>query len=184
MTYSLAEVAETVNVADLERARLISMVALWYNEAGRYNVLPLDGRGTARIAEEPPQIAAARDRYVLYPGTQAIPAGAAPTILKRPYSITAEVDAESNSEGVLLSMGGNDGGITLFVQDGSLCFAHNDVQMDVYHVKSDAAVPAGRHFYRMEFTPTGKPDVKTARAHRARWLCSSTASRSARACFR
>ena len=33
-----------------------------------------------------------RSRYVLYPGTQSIPASAAPKILNRPYSITAEVE--------------------------------------------------------------------------------------------
>ena len=105
--------AETTNLADRERARLIAMIGMWYTEAGRYNVLPIDSRATARIAEERPQIAQSRDRYVLYPGTQSIPAAAAPKILNRPYSISAEVDAPEGAEGVLLSMGGNDGGITL-----------------------------------------------------------------------
>ena len=105
--------AETTNLADQERARLIAMIGMWYTEAGRYNVLPIDSRATARIAEERPQIAQSRDRYVLYPGTQSIPAAAAPKILNRPYSINAEVDAPDGAEGVLLSMGGNDGGITL-----------------------------------------------------------------------
>ena len=80
------DIAETTNLAAEERARLIAMIAMWYTEAGRYNVLPIDSRGTARIAEERPQIAVSRDRYVLYPGTQSIPAAAAPKILNRPYS--------------------------------------------------------------------------------------------------
>ena len=108
------------------------MIGMWYNEAGKYNVLPIDSRGLQRIREERPQIAVNRNRYVLYPGTQSIPAGAAPKILNRPYSITAEVDIpEKGAEGVLLSMGGNDGGISFYVQDGKLCFVHNYVAVEL-----------------------------------------------------
>lgn len=155
--------AETTNLADQERARLTAMIGMWYTEAGRYNVLPLDSRATARIADERPQIAVSRDRYVLYPGTQAIPAAAAPKILNRPYSINAEVDATDGAEGVLLSMGGNDGGITFYVQRGLLCFAHNYVAKEIFHIKSETTVPAGHHFLSMQFAPTGPPDVKQGR---------------------
>ena len=43
-------------------------------------------------------------------------------------------------------MGGNDGGISLYVQDGKLCFVHNYVAKDDLHVRSDDRVPVGRHF--------------------------------------
>ncbi|RZT12350.1 arylsulfatase [Mycobacterium sp. BK558] len=158
-----ADYAETTNLAGPERARLIAMIAMWYTEAGRYHVLPIDSRATARIADERPQIAASRDRSVLYPGTQSIPAAAAPKILNRPYSISAEVDATDGVEGVLLSMGGNDGGISFYVQDGLLCFAHNYVAKEIFSVRSATAVPAGHHVLSMEFEPTGPPDVKNGR---------------------
>ena len=158
--YNLKEdFAETNNLAEKEKARLIAMIGMWYNEAGKYNVLPIDSRGLQRVREERPQIAVDRNRYVLYPGTQSIPAGAAPKILNRPYTITAEVDIpKEGAEGVLLSMGGNDGGISFYVQDGKLCFAHNYVAVNYYYVKSKDPVPAGHHFLSMEFEPTGKPD--------------------------
>ncbi len=155
-----SDVAETKNLAAQERARLIAMIGMWYTEAGKYNVLPIDSRGVARIADERPQIALSRDRYVLYPGTQSIPAAAAPKILNRPYSITAEVEATDGAEGVLLSMGGNDGGIAFYIQGGLLSFAHNYVAKDIYYVKSQTPVPTGRHFLSMEFRPTGEPDIK------------------------
>ncbi len=159
--YHVAEdFSETRNLAEQEKARLIAMIALWYNEAGKYHVLPIDSRGTQRIAEERPQIAVSRDRYVLYPGTQSIPAAAAPRILNRAYSITADVDAREGADGVLLSMGGNDGGISFYVQGGRLCFVFNYVALQLHSVKSKTAVPEGRHFLSMEFTPTGKPEPK------------------------
>jgi arylsulfatase len=163
--YNLNEdFAETNNLADKERDRLIAMIGMWYNEAGKYNVLPIDSRGTQRIAEERPQIAVNRNRYELYLGTQSIPAASAPKILNRPYSITAEVDIpKSGAEGVLLSMGGSDGGISFYVQDDQLCFVHNYVAIDYFYTKSKETIPAGHHFLSMEFTPTGKPDIKNGR---------------------
>jgi arylsulfatase A-like enzyme len=163
--YQVAEdFTESTNLAEQERDRLIAMIGLWYVEAGRYNVLPIDSRGVQRIREERPQIAVDRQRYVLYPGTQAIPAAAAPKILNRPFTITAEVNAPANgAEGVLLSMGGNDGGISFYVQDGKLCYVHNYVAMAHYHVRSNDAVPAGHHFLSVEFEPTGEADFKTGR---------------------
>jgi len=159
--YHVAEdFAETNNLAAQERERLIAMITMWYIEAGKYNVLPIDSRGVQRIADERPRIAVNRNRYVLYPGTQAIPATAAPKILNRPYTITAEVDVpQGGAEGVLLSMGGNDGGISFYLQNGKLCFVHNYVMTNHYYVKSEQTIPVGHHFLSMEFEPTGKPDI-------------------------
>ena len=78
--------AETNNLADQERAKLIEMIALWYTEAGKYNVLPLDSRGTMRFADERPQIAAERDTYVYFPRTQAVPENVAAKVLNRAHT--------------------------------------------------------------------------------------------------
>jgi arylsulfatase len=156
--------AETKNLAVIERNRLIAMIGMWYTEAGKYNVLPIDGRGVQRISEERPQIAVNRNRYVLYPHTQAVPATAAPKILNRPYSITAEVDVrQGGAEGVLLSMGGNDGGISFYVKNGILCYVYNYMGMDHYYVKSDKEIQGGHHFLSIEFEPTGKPDFASGK---------------------
>ena len=115
-------------------------------------------RGLQRAREERPQIAMERNRYVLYPGTQSIMAGAAPKILNRPYSISAEVEIpREGAEGVLLSMGGYDGGISFYLQDGKLCFVHNYVAVTYSDVKSKDPVPTGHHFLSLEFELTGKP---------------------------
>jgi len=151
--------AETKNLADQEKARLIAMIGMWYAEAGKYNVFPVDGRGLQRIREERPQIAVDRSRYELFPNTQSIPAAAAPRILNRHYSITADVTIpHAGAEGVLLSMGANDGGISFYVKDGTLCFVFNYLALELYTVRSTSKVPTGRHFLSTEFTPTGKPD--------------------------
>jgi arylsulfatase len=150
--------SENHNVAAENRAKLIELIAQWYVEGGKYNVLPIDGSGVQRAQEERPVIDQARNSYTYYPGTQAVPNNAAAIVLNRPHSITADVDFKQGDEGVLLSHGGNDGGYSLYVKDGMLHYAHNFVTRTIYHVQSVEAVPEGRHQLRYEFEVTGKPD--------------------------
>jgi arylsulfatase A-like enzyme len=93
--YHVAEdPTETENLATQNRPKLIEMIATWYTEAGRYNVLPIDSRGTARFEEQRPQLTPDRTHYVFYPGTSLVPESIAPRVLNRPHSITAAVELE------------------------------------------------------------------------------------------
>jgi arylsulfatase len=154
----LGLVQEAEEVA-ANRAKLIEMIGQWYVEAGKYNVLPVDGRGTLRFAEERPQIAKDRNRYTFYPGTQPVPFNAGPRLLNRTHSITAEVDIpEGGAEGCLVSFGGVDGGYSLYMQEGKLQYVQNYVALEYLHVVASEPVTAGRHSLRFEFEATGGPD--------------------------
>ena len=159
--YHVAEdVAETRNVAEEHRGKLIEMIALWYVEAGRYNVLPIDGSALERLMLERPQITEARTSYTFRPDTQVLPAAVAPRVLNRPHSITADVEIPpGGAEGVLLCQGTNAGGWSFYVKDGHLHYAHNYVHRTLHHVASGETVPEGRHTLRFEFEPTGSPDI-------------------------
>jgi hypothetical protein len=138
---------------------LIALIAQWYVEAGKYDVLPIDGSVISRLMTERPTIAESRDQYVLRPGRQTIPAFAAPKVLNRPHAITADVEIPPDgAEGVLVCQGSGVGGWSLFMKDGKLHYAHNYVRRAVYRVSSRDAVPTGRHELRFEFEPTGQPD--------------------------
>ncbi|MGP8052047.1 MAG: arylsulfatase [Desulfobaccales bacterium] len=159
--YHVAEdFAENHNVAAQNRAKLIEMIAMWYVEAGKYQVMPIDSRGTLRFVDERPKIAVDRTSYVFYPHTQGVPVNATANILNRPHSITADVEIPGDgAEGVLLSQGGSDGGYSLYVQGGKLRYVYNYVGRNLYYVESVEAVPPGRHQLRFEFEVTGKPDI-------------------------
>ena len=159
--YNLNEdFAETNNLADKERDRLIAMIGMWYVEAGKYNVLPIDSRGTLRFADPRPQIAVDRKQYVYYPGTQMVPTNAAPRLVNVPHSVSVHANVpKGGAEGVLFSMGGNDGGFAFYVQDGKLTYGYNYVADQRFKVQSDSAIPEGDHIFSFEFTPTGKPDI-------------------------
>lgn len=155
---------ETNNVADENRPKLIEMIALWYAEAGKYNVLPLDSRGTLRFADERPELAKDRKTYVYYPHTQMIPENVAAKLLNRAHSITAEVEIpKGGAEGVLICHGGNVGGYTLFMKDNKLHYVHNYVGAEEFHLVSSVDVPTGKVELRYEFQPTGQPDLKAGK---------------------
>jgi arylsulfatase len=156
--------AENHNVAADNRAKLIEMIGAWYVEAGKYNVLPVDSRGTLRFADPRPQIAANRTSYIYYPGTQMVPINAGPNVLNRPHSITADVEIPAGgAEGALLSAGDVQGGFALYVQNGRLQYVYNYVGSAFSHVQSNDPVPAGRHKLRFEFEVTGKLDIATGK---------------------
>jgi arylsulfatase len=156
--YHVAEdFAENNDVAEGNRERLIEMIAQWYVEAGKYNVLPVDGRGQQRLAEPRPVIAKDRTRYTFYPHTQEVSASAAPRTLNRHHTVTALVEIpEDGAEGVLVSQGGVDGGFTFYVKDGKLHYSYNYVADQYFHIDGDTDIPAGRHALSFEFVPTGE----------------------------
>jgi arylsulfatase len=159
--YHVAEdPAENHDLAGEHRDKLIELIARWYVEAGRYNVLPIDGSAFERFMAERPQVAEPRDRYVYRPHTQTVPYFVAARTLNRPHSITADADIPADgAEGVLLCQGSRVGGWTFYVQDNRLHYAHNYVARETYSVSAPDPLPAGRHQLRFEFEPTGKPDL-------------------------
>ena len=152
--------AENHNLAGQHRDKLIELIAMWYAEAGKYNVFPLDGRAVERLLVERPQVAEPRTKYLYRPGTQTLPMWVGPRVCNRPHAITADAEIPAaGAEGVLLCQGSSAGGWSLYVKDGRLRYAHNYVGRAIYQVCTPDVLPAGRHQLRFEFGPTGTPDL-------------------------
>jgi arylsulfatase A-like enzyme len=158
--YHVAEdPAENHDLAEEHRDKLIELISMWYAEAGKYDVFPIDASATERLMTERPQIAEPRDHYVYRPRTQTVSFWVGPRVLNRPHSITADAEIpDGGAEGVLICQGSNAGGWTFYVQGNRLHYAHNYVGRDIYRVSAADPLPAGRHQLRFEFEPTGKPD--------------------------
>jgi hypothetical protein len=155
-----ADPAENHNLADQHRDKLIELIAMWYTEAGKYNVFPLDGTAAERLMTERPQVAEPRTQYIYRPGTQTQPFWVGPRVLNRPHTITADAEIPATGvEGVLLCQGSIAGGWSFYVKDGKLHYAHNYVGRATYQVSAPDRLPPGRHQLRFEFEPTGQPDI-------------------------
>jgi arylsulfatase A-like enzyme len=156
--------AETKNLAESERGRLIEMIAMWYVEAGKFKVLPIDSRLTLRLLDERPKLARDRKQYTYFPHTSTVPEKVCVAVLNRPHSITASLEIpQGGAEGVIVAMGSDSGGYVLFIQDKKLHYAYNYVGSQEFIVSSGASIPEGAVEARFEFQPTGAPDVKNGK---------------------
>ncbi|HXJ33748.1 MAG TPA: arylsulfatase [Candidatus Eisenbacteria bacterium] len=101
--------------------RLKEMQDLFYAEAKKYDVLPLDNSTLARFLTPRPSATAGRKSFT-YSGTlSGVPASAAPNILDKSYTITAEVEIpDGGAEGMIVTEGGRFGGYGLFLSKGEL----------------------------------------------------------------
>lgn len=155
---------ESKNVAEQHRDKLIELISMWYVEAGKYKVLPIDGSVNLRLITERPQTSKPRDRFVYYPNSSVVPQFAAPPVVNRPHSIEADVEIPAGGgDGVLVAQGGVAGGYILYMADGLLHYAHNYAGRDLLEVCSPEAVAPGHHSLRYEFEPTGPPEFKAGK---------------------
>ncbi len=70
-------------------AKLRELQDLWWTEAARNSVLPLDGRKAERLNGElqgRPSLTGKRKSFIYYPGMLALPAGSAPNVLNKSFS--------------------------------------------------------------------------------------------------
>lgn len=139
--------------------KLRELQDLWWAEAARNEVLPLDGRKTERLNGElqgRPSLTGKRSEFTYYPGVLALPAGSAPNLLNKSFSITADLEIDSKSgDGAIFTMGGSDGGYGLSIREGRPVFVGNFLGRSVTRVTSESALPEGKVEVRAEFAYDG-----------------------------
>lgn len=155
--YHLAEdFSESKDLAAAEPERLRSLIDLWWAEAGRYKVLPIDDRVFERWNAAPrPGSLKDRKRYLLYRGISHLAGDTAPNLRDVSHSIAVEIERNADDEGVLVAHGGVSGGYALYVKDGRLHYHYNFAGTH-YKISSEAELPAGRCQLRMEFAKSGR----------------------------
>jgi arylsulfatase len=153
--------SETNDLADRHPEKLRQLVSLWWTEAGRNNVLPLDDRGAVEILNQPrPQLTKPRNTYVYYPDSADVTESAAVNTRNRSFTIFADLEIQSpDAGGVIFSMGTRFGGHTLFLKETRLYYESNFVGQQVFKFKSDSDVPSGHVTLGIEFSKT-KEDPK------------------------
>ncbi len=118
--------SEMHDLSSKEPERLKLMVALWWEQAEKYGVLPLDDRGIeifggkARLGS--PHYG---NIYTYFPPIAHIPADACPMLSGRAWTITADVTVGENIQGVIYARGGHNIGHSMFIKDSVLHFYYN-----------------------------------------------------------
>lgn len=153
--YHVAEdFSECHDLAGEQPEKLRELVELWWAEAERYKVLPLNDAVDRWVVRNPYSLAARR-HWVLYPDSGRIPHAATPDIKNRSYRISAEVELSAGCEGVLIAQGDSCGGYALYVKDGHLVHDYNFVGRS-HLIRSQIPVPEGRHRLAFQMTKTGE----------------------------
>jgi arylsulfatase len=127
------------------------MVELWWAEARRYQVLPLDNRPVAALIA-PRRPFHDRTRVTYFPTDQPVPEENAINTRGRTHELRAFVDVPpAGAEGVLLAMGSVLGGWSFQLRAGCPHYVSNYLGRDRYDVASSTPVPPGPHVVVMRF---------------------------------
>jgi arylsulfatase len=108
--------------------KLKQMQALFYAEAKKHDVLPLDNSTLARFTTPRPNLTQGRTAFTYTGGLTGVPNSGAPNILNKAYTITAEVTIPSGgAEGMIVTDGGRFGGYGLFLSPGFNWWSNADL---------------------------------------------------------
>ena len=157
--YNIADdFSESDNLAEKEPQKLKELQDLFYEEARKNNVLPLDASMIARF--DPairPSLTTGRTTFKYYEGAVRIPEGSAPNFKNHSWTISADVSTTAKSQGVLATMGGYFGGFALLVKDGKPMFIYRGTNQPrwLVTVQSPQTLSAGTHSVTIDFVYDG-----------------------------
>jgi arylsulfatase A-like enzyme len=145
------------DVAAKNPAKLQELQKLFWAEAKKYQVEPLDTSVLTRIVAPRPNITAGRTVFE-YSGEEVtgIPHGDAPFLLDASFTMTAEVEIpQGGAEGMINTNGGRFGGYGFYLLKGKPVFLWNLV--DLKRVRWEGAEPLtpGKHTVEFDFKYDG-----------------------------
>jgi arylsulfatase len=152
-----ADRSQCHDLAADEPDKLDEMKKLWFDEAAKYNGLPLaDLNIFETMTRFRPYLVADRKNFTYYPDNSDVGLGAAPELRGQSFSVLAEVTVDTpGAEGVLYKQGAGHGGHVLFVQDGRLHYIYNFMGEDEQKLSAPDPLPLGDHVFGVRYDRTG-----------------------------
>jgi arylsulfatase len=157
--YNIAnDYSEANNIAEKNPDKLKELQTLFYAEAQKNNVFPLDAsfaeRGDPSIR---PSLTTGRTHFEYYEGAVRIPEGSAPNFKNQSWKITADVKTSAKSQGVLATMGGYFGGFSLLIKNNKPMFMYRGTNQPQWLVTLQSAetLSQGVHKITIDFVYDG-----------------------------
>jgi arylsulfatase len=139
--------------------KLRQLQDLWWVEASKYSVLPLDWRGVIRMNAEAmgrPSLIGHRTTMTYYPGTVGLPDAASPPMCNKSFTISAEIElSDGNAEGMIVTHGGLEGGYGLYLRDGKPTFVYNFLSVERTTLAAKESLPRGKATLVVDFAYDG-----------------------------
>ena len=130
--------SESHDLAADQPERLEAMIELWWEEARKHGVLPLDDRPAAQTfrAARRPGLPTNRDRFVYHPPVSHIVSDACPSAARGWTTEVELVHPEEGGDGALVNRGTLNSGFGLYILGGKLHFDYN-----CFHIHTKVVAP-------------------------------------------
>jgi arylsulfatase len=156
--YNVAEdFSQANNLAKQNPGKLAELQLLFYAEAAKYNVLPLDHSTLPRVdVSIRPSLTRGRTEFTYYEGMTRIPEGAVPDVKNKSFRIVADVVLQKGDEqGVVVTQGGLFAGYALLFSGGRPVFHYNTLNIAHFEIAAKDALAPGKHSVVFEFRYDG-----------------------------
>ena len=158
--------SEANDLATKEPKKLRELQDLFWAEAGKYNVLPLDNSKVERFdVNLRPSLTRGRTEFTYGFGMVRIPEGSAPDLKNKSWRITADVEIPAGgAEGLLMTQGGRFNGLGLYLLQGKPVFHYNLVGVERTTIAGKDKLATGKHSIVVDFKYNGPGIGKSATA--------------------
>jgi arylsulfatase A-like enzyme len=143
------------DVAVKNPAKLKEMQDLFWKEAQKYQVLPLDSSVAGRLVTPRPSLSAGRTSFTWIRPLTGTPNGDAPSLLNASYNFKVDVEIpQGGAEGMLITQGGRFGGYGFYVLKNKPVFTWNLVDLKRVRWEGPELTP-GKHVIEFDFRYDG-----------------------------
>jgi arylsulfatase len=147
---------QSEDVAARYPEKVKEMEKLFWTEAKKYQVLPLDSSVATRLVTPRPSITAGRNVFTWTQPLTGTPNGDAPSILNASYQFKAEIEIpEGGGEGMLITQGGRFGGYGFYLLKGKPVFTWNLLDLKRIRWEGAQALAPGKHTLEFDFKYDG-----------------------------
>jgi arylsulfatase A-like enzyme len=144
------------NIAAKYPDKVKELSSLFWEEAAKYQVLPLDASFATRVVAPRPSLAAGHTEFTWTGEITGTPYGAAPSILDASYNFKAEVDIpQGGGEGMIVTNGGRFGGYGFYLLKGKPVFLYNLLDLQRVRWEGPDALSPGKHMLEFDFKYDG-----------------------------
>ena len=153
--YHVAEdFSESTNVAAEHPEKLAEMIAMFDEEAWKYNVYPLYDDMIQRLGKQQDRLFGDQKEFVYFaPGAIRIAEKSSAPVKNRAHTIETQIDLLGEEEGVIVAVGGMTGGYSMFIKDHRLYYDYNFLDGVHYTLKS-SSLPKGKTDLKFNFIKT------------------------------
>ncbi|MCA3572657.1 MAG: sulfatase-like hydrolase/transferase, partial [Aestuariivirga sp.] len=148
--------SQVTDIAAQNPDKVAELKQVFYEEAKKYNVLPMDASVAARIVAPRPNITAGRSEFVYTKPMVGLPQGDSPQLLNTSYTVTAEVEVPATGgDGMILTSGGRFGGYGFYILNGKPVWLWNLVDLERMKWQGPDVLSPGKHTITFDFKYDG-----------------------------